>query len=243
VFGSLYAVGLAALPWCGHFGALVAVALSMGACWLACLTSFQVAIQTHVPAWIRARALSVYYIVYFGALSLGSVMWGALARHTDTRTALWVAGILTLVSSLLSAVWLPTPHGPTPNLAPAGAWPLPEPPADEASPVLIVHEYPVPRSQHSEALPILEKIGRARRRDGGYDWTVSSDPEQPDMLYEIYYSPNWADHMALHERATYEDQELHDRLATLFQGPHRVRHMSVHLLRRELKPTRGRKAP
>ena len=57
--------------------ALVFVAMvAAGMAWLAILTSFNVATQTAVPRWVRARALAVYLLVFQGGLAAGGALWG-----------------------------------------------------------------------------------------------------------------------------------------------------------------------
>jgi MFS family permease len=72
--------------------ALVFLAMvGAGLAWLAILTSFNVATQTAVPRWVRARALAVYLLVFQGGLAVGSALWGVAAGRLGERTALLVA--------------------------------------------------------------------------------------------------------------------------------------------------------
>ncbi len=63
----LYALVLVALALLRNLYLLVPVMLLSGAAWIAVLSSLQVAAQTSVPAWVRARALAVYILVFFGS--------------------------------------------------------------------------------------------------------------------------------------------------------------------------------
>lgn len=58
----LYALVLVALALLRNLYLLVPVMLLSGAAWIAVLSSLQVAAQTSVPAWVRARALAVYIL-------------------------------------------------------------------------------------------------------------------------------------------------------------------------------------
>jgi len=64
-----------------HMVVLSGAMLLSGVAWLVVVSSFNVAVQTAVPAWIRARALAVYMLVFAGGLSVGSLLWGTLATH------------------------------------------------------------------------------------------------------------------------------------------------------------------
>ena len=55
----LYALFLLALALVRNFYVLLPAMLLSGAAWIAVLSNLQVAAQTSVPAWVRARALSV----------------------------------------------------------------------------------------------------------------------------------------------------------------------------------------
>src|SRR5713101_6124504 len=52
-----------------------------GVAWIAMMASLNGAAQTAAPAWVRARALGVYLIVFQGGLGLGSALWGLAAEH------------------------------------------------------------------------------------------------------------------------------------------------------------------
>ncbi len=67
----LYALVLVALALLRNLYLLVPVMLLSGAAWIAVLSSLQVAAQTSVPAWVRARALAVYILVFFGSMAAG----------------------------------------------------------------------------------------------------------------------------------------------------------------------------
>ena len=62
------------LLWCG----LLVIG---GAAWLAALTRLNSG-QAAVPRWVRARAVAVYLLVFFGGMAAGSVLWGAVADYT-----------------------------------------------------------------------------------------------------------------------------------------------------------------
>src|SRR5690606_31339647 len=80
---------------------LCGLMLVNGLAWIAVLSSLQVAAQTAVPSWVRARALSLYLVVFSLGLALGSLAWGAVAQQAGVTPALLVAA-----SGLaLSATW------------------------------------------------------------------------------------------------------------------------------------------
>jgi MFS family permease len=88
-------------PWLGRGVMLVA-----GVGWMCAVSSLNVALQIATPSWVRARVLSVFMLVYQGALALGGVVWGVLAERTGLRLAL-VAGGATVAASLAVRIWFP----------------------------------------------------------------------------------------------------------------------------------------
>ena len=50
-----------------------------GVCWIAILSSLNVSALLAQPGWVRARGLAVYVMAFYGALSLGSAIWGQVA--------------------------------------------------------------------------------------------------------------------------------------------------------------------
>jgi MFS family permease len=63
-----------------------------GGAWIALMSSYNAAAQAAAPAWVRARALAVYLLVFQGGMAAGSALWGVVAARTGIPTALLVAG-------------------------------------------------------------------------------------------------------------------------------------------------------
>lgn len=70
------------------FGWLFAVLFAAGAAWINVVACLNVAAQTMTPAWMRARAISVYLLVLQGGMALGSAGWGALATKFGVPTTM-----------------------------------------------------------------------------------------------------------------------------------------------------------
>jgi hypothetical protein len=45
-----------------------------GMAWMVLMSTLTVAVQTAVPAWVRARALAVYMLVFQGDMAAGSAL-------------------------------------------------------------------------------------------------------------------------------------------------------------------------
>ncbi|HME72692.1 MAG TPA: MFS transporter, partial [Myxococcota bacterium] len=73
-------------------GKLVGIALVIGgAAWLILLSSLNLAAQSAVPSWVRARAMAVHLLVIFGGMAIGSAFWGAIATFIDIPAAFELA--------------------------------------------------------------------------------------------------------------------------------------------------------
>uniref|UniRef100_UPI000DD4238F MFS transporter n=1 Tax=Pseudogemmobacter bohemicus TaxID=2250708 RepID=UPI000DD4238F len=86
-----------------QFPAGLMFAAFLGGCsWIVTLTAFNVSAQTALPNWIRARGLAVFLMVFFGSMSLGSIIWGQVATHSSVRAALITAAVGLGVGFLLT---------------------------------------------------------------------------------------------------------------------------------------------
>ena len=189
---------------------LVVSMLAGGMAWLAILSSLTVAAQMSAPAWVRARALGIYLLVFQGVMAAGSFGWGALAEQFGNETALSFAA-LALVGGL-AATWRWPLHGVQRlDLTPSGHWPDPTlvlTPAPEDGPVLITVEYRVPAERAREFVEAMEAMRRFRRREGAVRWDLFRDLADPDRYLETFVVPTWAEHVRQHARVTVADQAI-----------------------------------
>jgi MFS family permease len=91
----LFALATAGPVYAPHFGPLCAVMVVGGVAWITIMSTFNVAAQVTVPAWVRARALAVYGIVAQGGMAISSAFWGLVAERLSlSMTLLWAGAIL-----------------------------------------------------------------------------------------------------------------------------------------------------
>src|SRR6202022_4952875 len=57
----------------------LAASVIAGVSWIAVLSSLNVSAQVALPEWVRGRGLAMFVTVFFGAMTIGSVIWGKLA--------------------------------------------------------------------------------------------------------------------------------------------------------------------
>ena len=104
----LFAAATAALAYVHAFALLCAAMVFGGVAWMTTMSSFNIGVQTVVPEWVRARALAVYLLSFFGTMAAGSAVWGAVAERAGVPPALLCASA-GLVTGLAAAPLFPTP--------------------------------------------------------------------------------------------------------------------------------------
>lgn len=225
---ALYAASMAGAALIDRLSLLVPVALVTGFAWIGVLASLQVAAQTSVPAWVRARALSIYIVVFSLGQAVGSLAWGAYAQQRSVDEALLVAAGVAVMAGLVALRWriagaeqldlTPSAHWPQPVVAPEVT--------GERAPALITIEYRVALGRRSEFLALMAELGHVRRRDGALDWHCVEDIAELGSYLEVFRTGSWLEHLRQHQRVTADDRALQQRISALHLGPEppRVRH-------------------
>jgi MFS family permease len=233
----LFAGATLALALVREFPLLLLAMLVAGGAWLTLLSSLNVAVQTAVPGWVRARAISVYMVVFYGGLSGGSALWGALAERWGVSASLCLAAA-GMVAGLLATRHLHLRSGEGLNLSPSRQMPAPilafdlEP---DHGPVLITVDYRIDPAQAAAFTGAMRTVRRIRLRDGAFEWGLFADAAAPDRYTEVFLVRSWLEHLRQHERSTVADRELVEAARLFHQGPGLpvVRHLISEPLRDE----------
>jgi MFS family permease len=208
-----------------HLTALVLAMVFSGFAWLVMLSLFNVAIQIAVPGWVRARVLAVYMLVFAGALSGGSAIWGAVATHQGLKaTLLYSAGGLALV--LLAALRHRIILDEESDLTPSLHWPEPHlllEPKPEQGPVLVTVEYLIEPRDSREFARAMQALGVIRRRDGAIRWGLFQDTANPGRFVETFIVETWMEHRRQHERMTKADRLTEEKAFAFHRGADRPR--------------------
>jgi MFS family permease len=217
-----------ALAYLSSFGAVAAVLLAGGVAWMSVNSTLNTAAQTSLPAWVRARGLGVYLLVFQGAMAVGSVIWGAIADRLGLRTTLLMAGIALLVGAAATVRLRltgpreldtrPSLHLPEPTMI------VERPP--NHGPVLVTVEYSIEPVHGAEFTRAMQAVRRIRRRDGAIRWGLFEDAATPGKYLETFVVESWAEHLRQHERMTVSDRELETKAVAFHRGsePPRVTH-------------------
>ncbi|MGH9665692.1 MAG: MFS transporter, partial [Bryobacteraceae bacterium] len=201
--------------------AQVAVAMLFGGvAWMTVMANFNVSAQNALPHWVRARALSVYLLVFQGDMAVGSWVWGEVAARFTPRVALLVssAGLLVGLAVLLRYKLRGIDNL---DLTPSLHWPAPEMMAkfDPAEgPVLVMVEYQIDPSTAADFSRAMQALGQIRRRDGATRWGLFKDPARPGRFVESFIVDSWGEHLRQHERVTVSDRVVEERAHTFHVG-------------------------
>jgi MFS family permease len=215
----IFAAVSAALAYAPAFVLLCAAMLAGGGAWMAVMSSLNVAAQTAAPAWVRARALGAYLLVFQGGFAAGSALWGGVAARFGEPTAL-IAAALGLVAGLAAGRRYPL-AGEELDLTPSAHWAEPivaREPEPEDGPVLVTVEYWIPPERAPEFVRAMRAVGRLRRRDGAMRWGLFYDVAQPRRFVETFLVESWAEHLRQHERVTAADQAVEERARAFHNG-------------------------
>jgi MFS family permease len=179
-----------------------------GASWIAAVSSLNVSAQVALPEWVRGRGLAMYVTVMFGALTLGSAIWGQLAVVVGLPAALLLAAAGAVIAIPLTWRWkLQTGAGV--DFSPSMQWPDPVTTHTieaDRGPVLVTVEYRIDPGNRKAFLHALGQNSRVRRRDGAYDWGIYEDPADEGRFMETFMTDSWLEHLRLHRRVTKGDR-------------------------------------
>ncbi|TMJ32237.1 MAG: MFS transporter [Alphaproteobacteria bacterium] len=185
-----------------------------GAAWIAALASLNVSAQVALPEWVRGRGLALYMTVFFGALSVGSIIWGKLAGLVGLPAAHFAAGAAALAVIPLGSRWkLQT--GAKLDLTPSLHWPAPVTTIEiehDRGPVLVTVEYRIRITDRNAFLAALDQLSRERRRDGAYRWGLFEDAAEEGRFVETFVVESWLEHLRQHQRVTQADRLLQDAI-------------------------------
>jgi MFS family permease len=223
----VFGIATIALGYLPNLFVLCLFMLAAGLAWMVITNGFNVAAQTYTPAWVRARALGAYLVVFQGCLAAGSVIWGVVAERLGEPGALGLAGAGMVLAAAATRRWRleagagmdfrPSRHLPLPD--------LPTEPESDEGPVLVTSEFDVPDGHVDAFIAAMQDVGRLRRRDGAQRWGLFRDPAVPGRFVESFVVDSWAEHLRQHERATLTDKAIDERARALASPEPVVSHL------------------
>ncbi len=216
----MFSITLLVMAWVHHWLPLVLVLIAGGMAWTSTASSLNISVQLSVPAWVQARALGVYQMVFQGGLAIGSAFWGGLAERISTPWALTLAATALLAGlpltrrfSLTSSTALDHSPGRLANALTRAAPQLVIEPNPEDGPVLVTVTFRINPEHAEEFIRAAHELGRVRRRDGAVRWSLFRDPSDPARYMETYVVESWL------ERFTVADHAIRNRVFSFHVDP------------------------
>jgi MFS family permease len=223
----VFAVVLATVVLVSNAAVILIALLPAGVAWIAVLSTVNAELQLFLPAWVRARGLSVYQMVLFGAQGFGALLWGVIAAPAGLVTTFLIAAGVMVAGVATMRVWpfidttgmdrRTVQYWPEPNLA------LEADPED--GPVVVQTRYTVQPEKEEAFLKAMARVRLSRMRTGATRWGLFRDGETPNRFVEIYAVPSWDEHLRQHsDRLTATDQQ-YDQEAQAFSDPPETSHL------------------
>lgn len=181
----------------------VGVALFLaGVGWTTAFTTTNVAAQSTLAAWVRARGMGLYMLVLTGSVAVGSAVWGALAGWS-------VAGAHAAAAAVMMGGLFIVRRRRLDHTAGIDMTPVPgtDPivtlmPRATDGPVLVTVAYRVADENKPAFVAAMQTIERHRRRTGARQWGLYRDLAAPDRFLETFVVESWAEHLRQHQRST-----------------------------------------
>jgi MFS family permease len=227
---------LAALGTIGTFLALVLFGMAhelviaivasfvAGFSWIVMMITTFMSAQVALPEWVRGRGLAIFLTVYFGAVTLGSAVWGKVASLGGLSTALYISAAGTILGIVLTWRWKLQTAAAL-DLTPSLHWRKPTfvyQVKNDLGPVLVTIEYDFDPKDRAAFLGLLREIGRARKRDGAYAWKIFDDPNMVGRLVETCLIQSLLEFEYIHARVTNADRLLEEKARKFLKAPPRV---------------------
>jgi len=228
VTGAAYAIALvlvAAVPI--PLVALI-VLLPAGAAWVLVLSNVNAAVQLFLPAWVRARGVSVYLMLLFGTQALGSVLWGAVAEWMGVVAAFVIAAAALIIGVATIRLW---PFFDVTQLdrSVAPFWPEPQlvfDPEPSSGPVMVETEYSIAPDREEAFLDAMIQVRLSRLRTGASRWALYRDGEKANTYVETFVVASWEEHLRQHrDRLTGADRDFDAKAEDLSDPPSQTRHL------------------
>ncbi len=216
---------------------LTSLALFVGGiAWLVLISTYNTAILSIVPSWVRGRVMSVFMLVFFGPFAIGSALWGFLASWLGITVTLALTSAFTALGIITtSRMYFTESHGI--DLTPSEHWPQftgDVEPALFEGPILVVAEYSIDPGHIEEFLKAISALRTVRMRDGAFRWNLFKEAGADHHFIESFLVESWAEYMRQQERFTVSDGGVADMVRSCQNGgePVIIRHFVAQPLRK-----------
>ena len=224
----IYAAALITLVLVPNAAVILVVLIPTGIAWIAVLSSMNAEMQLFLPAWVRARGLSVYQMVLFGAQAGGAVIWGVMAGPAGLVATFLIAAAVMVAGIATIRLWpLFDTRGIDRSLA--VYWPEPHlvlDPDPQEGPVLVTSTYTIAPENEQPFLQAMSRVRKSRLRTGAVEWGLYRDGETTNRFVEFFVVPSWEEHLRQHnERLTGADRQYEEQADALSDPPPLTTHL------------------
>jgi MFS family permease len=224
----VFAAALVALVLVPNAAVILIVLVPTGIAWIAVLSSMNAAMQLFLPPWVRARGLSVYQMVLFGAQAGGAVIWGVIAGPAGLVATFLVAAAVMAAGIVTIRLW-PLLDTSGIDRSQAVYWPEPHlvlEPDQDAGPVLVTTTYTVVPENEQPFFHAMSWVRRSRLRTGAVEWGLYRDGETAHRFVEFFVVPSWEEHLRQHnDRLTGADRQHEEQADALSDPPPQTVHL------------------
>ena len=186
-----------------------------------------VTVQLSTPRWVIARALSMFQTCTAGGIAVGSWIWGEFAADYSVQIAMMLSAGALVVTAFLGFL-LPVPNDIAEDIQQIEIPEIPEFALElslRSGPIALEIDYDVDPEQAREFYNNMVSMQKVRMRNGGYDWSLARDIENPALWTERFHCPTWGDYLRMRSRYTQTDISVQAKIKTFdrFEGATKVR--------------------
>lgn len=197
------------------------VMLMCGISWALVTSSFNISIQENVPNWIRARALSIYYMVFYGGIALGGVFWGVLANASGVVLSLKIASSLLIIINIIAAYFLKINEHQKIDYTPINKNMINIEKSEiqkSKQPILVAIEYSIAKHNHFLFKKSIKLLRQVRLREGAYFWTLLHDVNDSNRFIESFMIESWVEHLRYQHRFSKTHKDIQMKVFSYHEG-------------------------
>ena len=145
-----------------------------------------------------------------GGVAIGAAIWGMATAHFGVTNALLLSAASVLATALIGFLLplLDDRDVDTESVGVANEVAVGLALTMRSGPIVVEVEYNVDPDQARQFYEVAQKLRRIRKRNGGFEWSISRDIANPALWIERYHCPTWGDYLRLRDRYTKAELEI-----------------------------------
>jgi MFS family permease len=226
--GLIFAAVLAVVVLVSNQLVILLVLMLAGMAWMAVLSTINAELQLFLPAWVRARGLSIYQMVLFGSQALSALLWGLLAAPFGLVPTFLLAATV-MAAGALAMRLRPLVDTSAMDRSTVQYWPEPSLVVDldpASGPVVVKTVYTIATEHEEHFLKAMADVRLFRLRTGATQWGLYRDGETAHQFIELFVVASWDEHLRQHgERLTGSGRRIQERATALSDPPPETSHL------------------